>query len=866
MTKWCNKTWNEVVETLNSNIYRGLNSNKVQQLQQIYGENVIHIPKDKKGIVCFLSKLKKLWVLIFIISTIILGYFGYKYEGILLGAILILNIGFMTYMELKEYKNLLELEKLNGEIATVIRERKYTKVSWDELVVGDIVILNEGDLVPADIRIIEANSLKVKEGAITGQGYTVEKYHMKIEDEELSLTDMRNILFRSSIIIEGDAKGIVIATGKNTQIACSIDNVVEDIQGKYNLKENCNKIINIITGIGFLFTIGSVIINILMGENKKNILCDFAMYASAFIPVNIFIIIGITSYIVLSNFKKNKMEIKNLSVMENLSQISLICEDKIGVFSEKDMEVEKIYVNEKIINCGSEYIKDDNDSSHVVERLLHVGLLCNDTRVCEGILYNDKNDLTEVAISKLGADFGINKNELENLHERILQIPFDTERRIMTTINKVDDKFRANVKGAVDVLIGKCTHILKNGVEREISDDDIRKIKNGDINLSKTGLYTMAFAYRSFNYEPSLEENIESNLVFVGLMGINNYPKVCIDNLIKKSIDMNIKPVMITEDNKITAEAFGRSIKMLKRSNGVLSGVEMDNMPKEDFTKIIEKVDIFSRISARHKVKIANLYKEDTHSILMSGSRVSDLSYLKIADVSLGTGNSNVVKKLADINTNERDFASLLDAIKLSRSFVERLKKLILFIFICTLSQGGFLLLAKAFNASKSISPLNMIWTSIITVGIGALSLIMDYKEEDIDYRPEVIDKEFLKDNRYGILLGVLGILIVPLMIMLFNTNETAENNIQISYFIMNLSMVIYSLKSSNTYIFKNKTCKAMFILNILCQVILFVLVAMNNINITNKNLMPISLFAIWIIVFIVKKVLVIRENITITY
>jgi Ca2+-transporting ATPase len=819
MTEWYSISWNDVVKKLNSNVYSGLNDDKIEELQRLYGKNIINIPKSKNFISMFLIQLGKLWVILLLISLIIFLYLGEIKVFVPLVLILFLNVLFLVKDEYREEKNLMELEKLDSHFTTVIRNRKEVKIPSEDLVLGDIVVLNKGDIVPADLRVIESDSLKVKEGAVTGQGYTIEKYNTKIEDLEISLSEMKNILFKSSVIIEGSVTAIVVAAGMDTQIANIISMLFEEKTEKYMLKDKLQKLMNNFSKMVVIVTTAIAIFDFLIKKNLDYILYNSASIIIAFMPENIFLILIITSYILLKYFKKKGVYFKNLSVIQNLSQISLICDDKVGVFSQRIMKLEDVYVNDNIINYNNINLEDDSENNETIKRMFKIGLLCNDTKIIEGQLYNGKDDLTEIGIVNSVFDFGMSKKTLEAHEERIFQIPFDRERRIMTTINRVEENYRANVKGAVDVLLSKCTHIMKNGIEKDITEEDIKIIKNADIAMSKKGLSVMAFAYRNFNYEPSLKENIESNLVFVGLMGFKNPLMPSINNLIKNCQAMCIKPVIITEDNKITAEAFGKDIGILRRNKSILSGVEIDNMPEEDLEKIIENVGVFSRINAKDKVRIVKFYKEHDHTVLMSGGRITDLPYLRMANVGIATGSSNIVKKLSDITLMERGFENILHIIKLSRKFMNSIRKVIIYTFICCLCQFMYILLTTTAGYKSLLSPLNILWTNSITVILASISIMFDYQHENIDYKPDVIDEYLLKNNLSKVLYK--GIFIASIAFISLYFNKKAPINISggIAYFVLNLSLIIYSVSFSEGHIFKNKISNVILLLNVLIQV-----------------------------------------------
>ncbi|WP_096635080.1 cation-transporting P-type ATPase [Clostridium cochlearium] len=819
MIEWYSRSWTEVVKDLKSHENIGLNNSQIAIIEEINGKNKIDIPKGKGIIYIAFTQFKKPWIILLLSVVIMFFYKSEIYLSAILGVMLLSNIFILTLEEFKEGKSLLEFEKLNSKDSLVVRNGKQIKISSEELVPGDIILLYQGDIVPADIRIIESNSLKVKEGAVTGQGNTVEKYSTKIEDEDINLNQMGNILFKTSIIIEGNCKGIVVETGLNTQIGNIISMLVEEKNNKYLSKEKLNNIMNKYSLSIICIIIAYVVIFVALKGFSKDILMDMPSVILAFIPENIFIMISLVSYCLIKYLKGKGIDIKNLSVIENLSNVSLIFEEKVGIISERSMQVEKIYMKEKILDFKDVYISNENnEDSNLLERILSIGLLCNDSKLQNGELINEKDDLIEVAIAKAAIQKGMKLERFKMEYPRILQIPFQKERRLMTTINKIDNNYRANIKGSTDALINRCTHILKGDIETELKEEDIINIKNADISMSNQGLNVIALAYRNFNYEPSLKENIESNLVFVGLIGIYNPIKENMKEIIKESKHMNIKPVIFTDENKITAMEYGKSIGILDRKSRIISGVEIDNIPEGEFPKIIDDIAIFSRIDTKHKTIISKEYKG--YNTLMSGSRIKDLPYLKNAGVSISFGVSNIVRKLSEITWMNRDYESILRLIKFSRNCIKGINKSMTYILTCSICQGFVLLLLSIFNKDFFISPWKILWAENITILISAIAIMIDYNKDDIEYRQQKIDEKILKKNkgRFTKVILFVSVLLHFSMILLNKVNLIYVSGGELIYLLMNLIFIFYTFKFSENVIFKNKKSNIILLFNIIIQ------------------------------------------------
>ncbi|OFI07203.1 calcium-transporting ATPase 1 [Clostridium acetireducens DSM 10703] len=830
MSKWCNETWTEVVRKLNSDIYTGLKYNQIEKMRKKCGKNEIMIPKSKSFIILFLKALIQLWTLVIIVISVVLYFKFNSISSIILFIMAVLNAIIMSSYEYKDERRLSELQRIDSKECNVIRDRRNIVIPSEELVVGDIVFLEKGDIVPADLRIIESNSLKVVEGAVTGEGYTVEKYETKIEEKELSLSEMRNILFRSSVVLDGSATGIVITSGMDTQIANIISMLFEEKNTKNLLNKKITKIINKLAIVSLMLALVCFGILITFGVNFSSSLLFTLLFLTASVPEGINLIILLMFKIIFNNMKKRGVHFKNLSTLETLSQISVICLDKIGSLFEEEMKLEKVYSSEQYIDIYEEKVRLIEDKNYKlnsnIQRMLKIGLLCNDTKFNENEIVNPKQDLMEIALFQYGIENSINKVELELEQERILQIPFDTERRIMTTINKkADNKYRANVKGALDTLLGKCTYIVKNGVEMPITEEDIRNIKKADIKMSYESLSVIGFAYRDFNYEPSLKENIESNLVFVGIAGFKNPEKIDAKEVIQECKSIGIKPVIITEDNKITAFAQGKNVGLLDKQKQVLSGIEMDNMTEDELNRNLGFISVFSRINSNNKAKIAKFFKDNGAKILIQGTRITDLPALKIADVGVTSGKSNIVKNLSDIALKDVDFYNILEVLKESRKIINVLKKIILYLYTICAAQISFVFMCLVFNNQALINPFYILYINVITAVASSIALIFQYETENFSYKPLIINSNILKENKNSIIIkgffiGVIAF-IPCYIIKLVNTEFT---NI-LAFTVLNLAILVLAYDFSDNYIFNSKISNFIMFFQVLIQLLAISLV-----------------------------------------
>ncbi|WP_333860083.1 cation-transporting P-type ATPase [Clostridium sp.] len=821
MINWYRHPWSEVVKELNSNVYYGLEDDEIELCRGKYGKNKISMPSTKGLLYLMFIQFKEIWIVFLILCMVVFVYFNMFIYGAVCVAVIFFNILCVALERYEEEKNIKELQKLNLGMARVIRSGRTIKIPSEELVVGDIVIVGEREGIPADMRIIESNDLKVDECSVTGENFISEKYESKIDDKELLLSDMKNILFKSSSVVSGDGTGIVVSVGMDTQVANIVKLLIEEGTEKKSFGFRLHKILNMFTliSIGVLSVI-QLILTFIFKQNFYTNLKDISLIFLSSIPQLMIIIILLSGSILFRKLTKKKIFFKDLSSLEKLSRVSAICTDKVGAFSKNRMEIVKAYDSNGLIDIDEEVSKESMGKS--LYRMLNIGILCNDIRTVKTNVENSKENLVELALVRFGQQNGIYKGELEEANNRIFQILFDSERRIMTTVNKMSKKYRANVKGAPDSIIARCTHIFKNGVEVEITDEDIKAIKDWNINMSGECLYVVGFAYRNFNYEPSVKENIESNLVFVGLIGFDNMLKENAVDSIKKSAALSIRPIIITEDNKLASLAIGKKLKIVSRLHQILSGVEIDNMTESEFKRIGEKVNIFCRVNSKHKVQIVKALKGYGYVTAITGWKLTDLPALKISNVGITNTKSKIVKRLCDIFTDNMDFMTILGTIEDSRKIMKVFKKIIVYIISCNFALLTFLIGSFLFNFHIINNIMaESFWFNSILMFLSVLALICQYKEEEGDYTYYSIDKSIVTDNFVFTITGGFLMGIVAFIGFYIGSLYKVQFALLNSLWILNTCAVIFTYSFSSRKFFKNRISNSIIIINTLIQFII---------------------------------------------
>ncbi len=820
MIEWYKRSWSEIVKELNSNTYYGLDEEQINPLREKYGKNQIVMPESKSLFYLIIVQFKEIWVISLILCTGIFSYLGMFVQAFLSLIVIFLNVFAVALEQYKEERNIKELRKLNFGTARVIREGRTMRIFSEELVVGDIVIVGQGELVPADMRIIETNDLKIDECSVTGESFISEKYESKIDDNELTLSDMKNILFKSSSVISGDGTGIVVAVGMDTQVANMVKLLLKEETGRKSFGFRLNKIFNIfsLALICCLLIVGAISNNIFHHEIYYSLNRVTNVYLLS-LPQTLSVIILLMGIILFKKLGKKNINFKDLSSVEKLSEISTVCTDKVGAFSKNKMDIVKAYGSTGFIDISEEGLEDGLHES--LYRMMHIGLLCNDVKSINGNTENSRENLVEQALIKFCQQNGMYKKDLDKRYRRIFQILFDSERRIMTTVNKMDDKYRANVKGAADSIISRCTHIMKNGVEVEITEEDIKAIKDADISMANDCLYVVGFAYRNFNYEPSLKENIESNLVFVGLIGFDNILKENAVNSIKKALSLSIKPIIITEDNKLTALSVGKKLNVVSRLSQIISGVEIDNMTDEEFERVGAKVSIFSMINSKHKVKIIKTLKSYGYITAITGWKLTDLPALKMSNVGITNTKSKLVKKLCDIFAENIDFMGIINTIEDSRKIMHMIKKIIVYIVSCSTGFFVFLMISLLFDLDISNSIIaESLWFNSELVFLSSLALMCQYKEEEGDYDTYTIDKDIIKENMGFIVFGGFLMGILAFAVFYFASIQKNKFPLLTSVSLLNTCAVLFIYSFSDKKFFNNRYSNGIVIINVIAQLI----------------------------------------------
>ena len=744
---WFSKSVDEVKKELLTDIEKGLTDEQISKQREKFGKNELKAQKKKSLFVKFLEQFKDFMIIVLIIAAIISGVVGYMQgegitDSIIILIVVIVNAIIGVAQEAKAEKSLEALQKLSSHSAKVMRNGILTVVPSKELVPGDIVILDTGDFVPADLRIIEAANLKSQESSLTGESVPVEKYSEVIKDEKVGIGDRVNMLFSSSLITYGRGKGIVVETGMNTEVG-KIAGIINDTEkAETPLQIKLNKLGKTLGLVALAICAFIFIIGLIYGKEPLDMFMTAVSLAVAAIPEGLAAVSTIVLAIGVQRMVKKHAIVKKLPAVETLGSATVICSDKTGTLTQNKMTVKKIFYDNKLVDIDKieqNEIKDD------LEKLVYVSMLCNDTKV--GRDNELTGDPTETALVDMGfvLDF---KPELFEMLPRVGEIPFDSNRKLMTTIHKYEDKYLVYTKGGVDELLKRCNkYILNNEIKNDLNNFK-NSIQNINEKMAKEALRVLAMGYKELDHMPSDEEmkNIESDLIYVGMVGMIDPPREEAKVAVEKCKTAGIKTVMITGDHKITATAIAKSLGILENESEAITGAELEEMSDEDLAKNIRKYSVYARVSPEHKVRIVRAWQKNGEIVAMTGDGVNDAPALKKADIgcAMGMVGTDVAKEAADVILTDDNFATVVSAVEEGRRIYDNILKAIQFLLSSNVGEIIVLfvailitpLLSKAFGIDikliEPLLPIHILWVNLVTDSLPALALAVDPAEKDV--------------------------------------------------------------------------------------------------------------------------------------
>ncbi|WP_195266772.1 cation-translocating P-type ATPase [Clostridium sp. 1001275B_160808_H3] len=771
MEKFFSKPHEEVLKNFNVS-KSGLTEHQVKENLDKFGYNQLTEKKKQTVMQVFLSQFKDLLVIILIIAAIISAATGNLESTLVIFAVIILNAILGTVQHFKAEASLDSLKALSSPSAKVYRNGKKVEVQSKEIVPGDILILEAGDMVAADGRIIENFSLQVNESSLTGESESVNKFIDVIEKEEIALGDQKNMVFSGSLVTYGRALIIVTATGMDTEIG-KIAHLMEETQEKQTPLQASLDDFSKKLAIGILVICVLVFgLSLYRGTPMLDSLMFAVALAVAAIPEALSSIVTIVLALGTQKMAKENAIIKKLRAVEGLGSVSVICSDKTGTLTQNKMTVKKVYLDNKLIDGEDLDLNDE-----LTNYLVNSSILCNDSTSKDGV---EIGDPTEVALVNLGHKLSLDEVEVRKSHGRLAEIPFDSDRKLMSTLHRFDNKNLMFTKGAFDVLLDRIVKIKTPTGVRDITYEDKQNIINANKQLSQNGLRVLAFAYKEFANPEYLSLEDENNYTFIGLISMIDPPREESAEAVKDCITAGIKPVMITGDHKITASAIAKQIGILRDGDRAIEGLELDKMSDEELENNIEHISVYARVSPEHKIRIVKAWQEKNQIVAMTGDGVNDAPALKQADIGIAMGitGTEVSKDAASVILTDDNFATIVKSVANGRNIYKNIKNSIKFLLSGNTSGILSVLYTSLLALPMPFHAVHLLFINLLTDSLPAIAIGMEKSKKDLlKDKPRARNSSILsKDFVYEV--AAEGLVIAVFTLIAFYIGLKTDNNV----------------------------------------------------------------------------------------
>ena len=800
MSAFYNKDIDSVRQEVNGSL-EPLSNQQVKINQEKYGLNELVETKAKSIPMIFLEQYKDFLVIILIIAALISGFLGDIESAIVILIVITINAILGTVQTVKAEQSLNSLKELSSPSAKVLRDGKIIEIPSKEVTIGDEVHLEAGDYIPADGRIIENASMKVDESALTGESLAVEK-QTDIIDGQVALGDRTNMVYSGSFVTYGRGKFLVTAIGMETEVGKIAQLLKSTEEKKTPLQVNLDNFGKKLSIIIIVFCAILFGLNIYQGGNIGDAFMFAVALAVAAIPEALSSIVTIVLSFGTQKMAKEGAIIRKLQAVEGLGSVSIICSDKTGTLTQNKMTVEDYYIDEKRIMA-----KDIDPSNPVHKDLMRLSILCNDSTNIDG---EEIGDPTETALINLADKLGIPPQRVRKAYPRLSELPFDSDRKMMSTFHLLKDGYTMVTKGAVDVLIKRIKYIRKNGEVLPINENDIKNINEMNLEFSRNGLRVLAVAYRKFDQEKTLVPEDENDLIFLGLISMMDPPRVESAAAVEECIKAGIIPIMITGDHKITASAIAKRIGILTDESQAVEGSEIDNLTDEQLKDFVEDKRVYARVSPEHKIRIVRAWQEKGNIVSMTGDGVNDAPALKQANigVAMGITGSEVSKDAASMVLTDDNFATIVKAIENGRNVYAHIKDAIQ--FLLSGNFGGILavLYASIMALPVPFAPVHLLFINLLTDSLPAIALGLEpHSKKVMEEKPRPMNESILT-KPFLTSVGIEGFVIAVMTMIAFtigyqDKNATLASTMAFATLCLSRLVHGYNCKSKSPILFK---------------------------------------------------------------
>lgn len=798
--------YNETVETVRRDLNGEqdfLTNEEVKRRQEKFGFNELAEGKKKSGLQIFLEQYKDFLVLILIVSAVVSLFLGETESAAVILVVITMNAILGTVQTIKAENSLESLKQLAAPEAKVVRNGAVVRIPGREITVGDVVHLEAGDYIPADGRVLESASLKVDESALTGESIGVDKISAPLTGE-LPLGDRRNMVFSGSYVTYGRGVFLVTGIGMNTEVGKIAGLLKNTSEKKTPLQINLDRFGKKLSMIILLLCAVLFALQVLKGGAVADAFLFAVALAVAAIPEALSSIVTIVLAFGTRKMAKEGAIIRKLQSVEGLGSVSVICSDKTGTLTQNRMTIEHYYVD------GRDIPADQIDPANPLqEQMLKFSILCNDSTNVEG---QEIGDPTETAMVNLGDKKGISAQEVRDACPRNSEVPFDSDRKLMSTFHKMKDGYTMITKGAVDVMLKRVDYIQKGGKIFPVTEVDVENICRVNEQYSESGLRVLGIGYRHFPVEKNISTEDEQGLVFLGLLAMMDPPRTESAAAVSDCKRAGICPVMITGDHKVTAAAIAKRIGILDDISQACEGVQIDGMSDEELNEFVENIRVYARVTPEHKIRIVRAWQERGNIVAMTGDGVNDAPALKQADVGVAMGitGTEVAKDAASMILTDDNFATIIKAVESGRNIYENIKKAIQFLLSGNFAAILVVIAASLMNLPVPFAPVHLLFINLLTDSLPAIALGLGPYHHDVmgkkprPVKESILTKEFL--IRVGVEGGVIGAVVLTAFLIGYRDgNEVLAGTMAFAVLCLSRLLHGYNCKAGKPVIFTGK-------------------------------------------------------------
>ena len=823
----------EICDKLRVSPEKGLSDKEVNRRLVEFGHNSLAVKKGVNPVFLFLRQFKDFMVMVLMVATLISGLLGEIADAVTILAIILLNAILGFIQEYRAERSMESLRSLTAPEATVLRNGIGVKIPASELVPGDIVMLETGDRIPADIRWIKTTNIRIEESALTGESQPVAKISEPMIDQYISVADRKNMSYMGTVVVNGRGIGVVTATGMATEMGIIADMMQEVIDEMTPLQKKLAELGRWLVTISVAMCLVVVITGILQGESFYKMFLTGVSLAVAAIPEGLPAIVTVSLAIGVQRMVKRNAVIRKLPAVETLGCATVICSDKTGTLTQNEMTVRRVYCDNQIITVSGQGYDPKGDfhgvdafkDKGVLKELLKCAALCNNAVLMKKGLrvsglfrsrgkdsvWGIDGDPTEGALLVIAAKAGVWREDFERKDKRVAEIPFESERKRMTTIYKNKEGLKAYSKGAPDVVLGLCTQeMTKDGIV-DLTPERRKEILEISDEMASHALRVLALGVKKV-YENDTTGDVENNLVFLGLTGMIDPPRPSAIKAIRICQAAGIKPVMITGDHKLTAQAVARELGILRGSNNiVVTGTELDQMTDEELDRYVMDISVFARVAPRDKLRIVRAYKANGQIVAMTGDGVNDAPAVKEADigVAMGIAGTDVTKEASSMIILDDNFATIVAAVEEGRGIFDNIRKFIRYLLSCNLGEVLTMFLAALVALPLPLLPIQILWVNLVTDGLPAMALAVDKSEPDIMKRtPRKPDESIFAGGLArkilirGTIIG-LGTLLVFVIGLWYGVGLLAARTMAFTTLVFSQLFHVFDCKSESRGIFE---------------------------------------------------------------